>query len=611
MSEYARLKKRLASGWNTWNVRSVLSHVLLPEAFSLSLGVKEFPHTSYLAEALIAREQQREEELRPGLHAYDGSYTELTLSWKGIELRVESGHAGDDLVLCVTPLATQKMAPKLVVHAGMLWQRPGHVEQRATMLIARLPSREITVHATAAPVCDPHVPAVGPYLVMPLDAQVGVCTGRARTLNEIRACLDACRATQQACINRYGAVADVYEAMQTCLAWDTIYEPAQDRVITPVSRIWSCGAGGYILFCWDTFFAAYMAAVDHPDLACSNLIEMARECTPDGFVPNYAQPDGFKSYDRSQPPVGALAAREIYRRHGTRWALEEVFEPLLGWNRWWPRARAAGDWLAWGSTPYAPLAGRYWESAGVNATYGGALESGLDNSPMYDDVPFDSDRHVMQFADAGLTSLYVLDCDCLADIARVLGRAEEAELRERGRRFRAALGALWDADTGIFLNRRTDTGAYSQCISPTNFYPLLARAASPAQAERMVREHLLAPAEFGGEWVIPSIARNDPAFQEQYYWRGRIWPPMNFLVYLGLRHYDLTETRAQFAAKSEALLLKEWRARRYVCENYCAHTGAGGEAGAASDRFYHWGGLLGLVALIEHGAVSGPETPLS
>jgi len=32
--------------------------------------------------------------------------------------------------------------------------------------------------------------------------------------------------------------------------------------------------------------------------------------------------------------------------------------------------------------------------------------------------------------------------------------------------------------------------------------------------------------------VIPSIAIDDPAFPDQDYWRGRIWGPMNYLVYL-------------------------------------------------------------------------------
>ncbi len=45
--------RRLARGWNTWNVRSVLSHVLLPEGFSISLGIKLYSTGRCLREVLL------------------------------------------------------------------------------------------------------------------------------------------------------------------------------------------------------------------------------------------------------------------------------------------------------------------------------------------------------------------------------------------------------------------------------------------------------------------------------------------------------------------------------------------------------------------------------
>lgn len=48
MTHYENLKSRLACGWNTWNTRSVLSHVLLPGGFALSLGLKEWRKRRYL-----------------------------------------------------------------------------------------------------------------------------------------------------------------------------------------------------------------------------------------------------------------------------------------------------------------------------------------------------------------------------------------------------------------------------------------------------------------------------------------------------------------------------------------------------------------------------------
>jgi glycogen debranching enzyme len=125
----------------------------------------------------------------------------------------------------------------------------------------------------------------------------------------------------------------------------------------------------------------------------------------------------------------------------------------------------------------------------------------------------------------------------------------------------------------------------------------------------MVAEHFYNPEEFWGDWILPSIARSDPAYPEQTYWRGRIWAPMNFLVYLGLRRYDLPQARSDLADRSRQLLLKEWLEQGHVHENYNPDTGEGCDR-PNSDRFYHWGGLLGLISFVEAGIMPAPEQPL-
>jgi neutral trehalase len=218
---------------------------------------------------------------------------------------------------------------------------------------------------------------------------------------------------------------------------------------------------------------------------------------------------------------------------------------------------------------------------------------------MYDGASYNSESHLLEVADVGLMSMYVADCDALAEIADTLGKTEEAkELRDRSTRYRAKLGTMWDGKAGMFLNKDLVSGQLSMRLSPTNFYPMLAHAATPAQAKTMVEKHLLNPDEFWGDWVMPSIARNDPAFRDQQYWRGRIWGPMNYLVYLGLRNYDDPEVRKQFAQKSYDLFLKEWSVKGHVHENYNAVTGTGDDV-SSSDRFYHWGALLGYVEYLE------------
>lgn len=352
-----------------------------------------------------------------------------------------------------------------------------------------------------------------------------------------------------------------------------------------------------MLFDWDTFFAATLASIGDKDLAYANALEILREETPQGFVPNYARAGNWKSTDRSEPPVGSITVLDLYQRFHDRWFLEDAFTPLLRWNRWWNEHRQMEGFIVLGSDPDNQPANLDDRSRG---TWQGAVyESGLDNSPMYDGTFYNPQTHLLEYADVGMTSLYIADCDGLAQIADTLQKPAEAkELRDRARRYRAKLATLWDEKTGIFLNRDLHTGQFNYRLSPTNFYPMLAKAATPEQARRMIEKHLLNPDEFWGQWVIPMIARNDPAFKDQAYWRGRIWGPANYLVYLGLENYADADTRRQFAAKSYNLFLKEWNEKRHVHENYNAITGEGDDV-KSSDRFYHWGALLGYVESLE------------
>ena len=130
-----------------------------------------------------------------------------------------------------------------------------------------------------------------------------------------------------------------------------------------------------------------------------------------------------------------------------------------------------------------------------------------------------------------------------------------------------------------------------------------------SRAERMIAEHMLNPEEFWGEWV-PSIARNDPAFARQRYWKGAIWPPLNFLGYLALRQYGFEAAREELAAKSLDMFLTEWKRRGYVSENYSSITGTGDDERLSSDNFHSWGTLFAIPAFLEAGYLDPPEAAL-
>ena len=610
-AEYKAVQRRLAQGWNTWDVNSVMTQVLLPQGLAIHLSMK---HNStlngddMLTGALIGRMAKTAEEVFPGSHSWNGSYTDLQVTWKGHSWRVQSAHAGQDLVLLAAPLPSdskEPLAPTIVFSVNFLWNNRGSASKLPGTIEARSPDATLRVYCTCEPVSESAPrrevlnisPLAGPYFAGDFSGPVAISTGKPRTLAEVRAELQRSQAQYEQSLPARKETRSIADAIQTTLGWDTIFEPEKQRVVSPVSRLWSVSWGGYVIFDWDTFFAATMASLGDRDLAYADAVETLRESTTEGFVPNYARAGNWKSFDRSEPPVGAITVLGLYKKFGDRWLLSQCFPALLQWNRWWAQHRNIDGYLTWGSDGENPPGNLDDSSRG---TRGGAiLESGLDNSPMYDDAAFDAGTHLLQSADVGLMSMYIADCDALASMAETLQRSDEAaELRTRSSRYREKLQTLWNSDSAIFLNKDLRSGQFSARLSPTNFYPMMAHAATPEQAEAMVSRHLLNPKEFWGEWVIPSIARDDPAFKDQNYWRGRIWGPMNYLVYLGLRNYDLRQARSEFAAKSSALFQKEWSQNGHVHENYNAILGSGDDV-TSSDRFYHWGALLGYIEYLE------------
>jgi len=601
LESYGELKDKLLRGWNTWDVTSISTQVLLPEGLALNLQVHDTLSGRVLKGMFTGNQSKGSEKVWVKAHTPDGTYTDFEVRWMDFALRIRSCGGGDALSVLVTPLEEEASNPGfLVIEARAYYGRSMDVGTTEKGLKVEWEEGEVTVHALT-PLLDSGAEGM---LHLALDGPAAYAT-KAMSLKELQAQMDEAQSCYLEKKASWGALSEVYDAVQNAINWAVIYDDAKHRPLTPVARPWAYGwgersPGGYVLFCWDNYFASFMHAMESKDLAFNEAIVMSDEIDELGFVPNFTSIGGLKSRDRSQPPVGGMMVKEIYLRHPEKWFLEKTFDQLLTWNRWWDEKRQVQGYLCWGSNPFEPVLGDKRELVTGNFQ-AASYESGLDNTPMHDGVPFDTTTWTLMQGDVGLMGMYVGDCEALAFLADELGRKDEAfELREREGRYREKLRGMWDEEFGLFLNHRLDLDAPSRRISPTNFYALIGKAASQDQAERMMEEHFYNPDEFWGRHIMPSIARNDTAYVGMDYWRGSIWAPMNFLVYLGMRNYDLPQARKDLALKSRQLLLEEWGRDHFVRENYHAETGTG--PGSRSNPFYHWGALLGMIDLMEHGA---------
>ncbi len=604
---YIALKKKLNTGWGTYNTRNVLSRVLLPSCIEISMDFK-YQGTNfggYLDEAQITGDSLwRNAKVQPLVHSLHGEYSEMTLDWQDIKVRIQTAGSNNELYVLISPLQEMKHPSQVIVKGGLLWNKPGTITQKNDIITIETPEKNVQIFPSSKTITEYNVSASAPYFCLKLDQPTGFCTGEQHDISEIQEIIRKHKQQFLAHAAKYGKKLEpAYTAIITSLGFNTIYDPIYNRTVSMVSRQWNVKRGGYSFFGWDNFFLAYLSALESKELAYANVIEHLHDKTEEGFIPNCAQGNGRKTWDRSQPPVGSIMALAIYKKYKEKWFIDAVFNELLTWNQWWLKRRMNQNLLSWGSHPAKnPYHDKRYNNAGA-----AMLETGLDDSPMYYNVPFDTVNHTMMLHDVGLNALYIADCEALAEMAQLTGRKKEAkELEKRAKQFREQAQTLWNEETGIFLNKRTDTNMFNYKLSPTLFYALLAKMATHKQAERIINEHFYNENEFWGEWVLPSIARNDPAFEKQKYWRGAIWAPLNFLVYLSLKQYKLPKAQKDLAEKSGELFVKEWKRKGYVSENYSSITGTGDDFRIKSDRFYTWGALMGIIPFIEAGYMPTP-----
>ena len=590
-----QLQKKLKQGWNTWDVRSLTSHVFLPDNFALRFAVMDAATRTYVADFGWPEVE------RFGPHAIDGSYTCIDLKTGAHSLRIETAADGRKFAALVTPKSQEPFY--LHIEASLLWGTQGSIKAGPRAIEARAASgtrHAVSVSAKHDP--PPSDPSVQPHIALPMTGPVAVCCNASLSVAQAHKFIAGRREAYFAteALHADGNLGDGLHALQATVAWNTIYDPITDRIMTPVSRMWARGnCGGFVLFEWDNFFLGLLASTWSKEVAYANVLDMLGEIVPEGHVPNYVTPQTV-SRDRSEPPVGAYCVLKLWQAHRDVWFIRECFDRLVQWNRFWFEKRDHNNsgLLEWGSDPYPfKTTEAEWLTKNIGRRQGAMWESGLDNSPMWDDAVFNEELHCLELKDVGLNSLVALDCQCLAALAAALGKDDIArEMFEKGHALQERIEKmLWDPKSNLYLNRHWD-GKLSPRISPCNFYPLTAGIPDPERARKMIDEHLLNPKEFWGTYVIPSIARNDKAYKDQQYWRGRIWGPMNFIVFEGLRRYDLDDVAGKFAQKSLDLLLKEWRAKSHVHENYNATTGEGCDV-KSSDANYHWGALLAHIAL--------------
>ncbi|MFA3916987.1 MGH1-like glycoside hydrolase domain-containing protein [Ruegeria hyattellae] len=384
------------------------------------------------------------------------------------------------------------------------------------------------------------------------------------------------------------------QAVHDVLSWNHVMDPVNNRPYTVLTRNWDQRKfGGFGVWMNDNLLHALMWVMFDPKKARENIEAVFAGQTEAGNFPCLVT--GNDAWlDRSQPPIASYVVWSLFQVTADTAFLKWAYPRLLANYRWWWSHRVLPGLGLVGFGTSADVGSGLYKGTKLGARN----ESGMDNMAVHDEAEFDPETGLLLSADVGLNSILALDGEILGLMADHLGRRDETdELSAKTAAHKNDIQThLWDPERGVFANRLTN-GRFVRALAPTSFFPMSAGIATSDQATALVENYLTPEDKFGGAFTLPSASRDQPAFQDNVYWRGRVWGPLNYWVYQGLKRYDMNEKASDLAQKSMEMFAQNWT-HRQCGENYCATTGAITDQPDA-DCFYTWGALLPVLAVQE------------
>ncbi|MCB9989916.1 MAG: neutral trehalase [Rhodospirillales bacterium] len=183
------------------------------------------------------------------------------------------------------------------------------------------------------------------------------------------------------------------------------------------------------------------------------------------------------------------------------------------------------------------------------------IDHSYDQRALYIHSPF-------RVADLGVNMILLRANRDLLALARQIGQtaatcmtiADWISLQEQARE------KLWDPQTQAFHSLDLRTGKRLPQITSAAFLPFYG-GALPEPYQGPILERLKAW-EDQLSFLLPSLAPDDPAFEPERYWRGPVWPVVNFLAATGLAEHG-HRLQAERIRTDTAALIRDGGLREY------------------------------------------------
>ncbi|MEO6299141.1 MAG: hypothetical protein ABIO62_05870, partial [Paracoccaceae bacterium] len=341
--------------WNSWSDRPA-------EAVFLPLGVRITPVVySTRARATSAIEPRRD-VVRLGRHAIDGSVIELETELAGTTLAFASTKP-DPFALRGTWTAKTMAEWGLRFWVNIALSSDGgeivHFVSAEGAALVKIGTRfvalvtadapvQVTGHASISDLRQDfhdngyfHVESrsnAAPVLVLRFNLEMmprGAYAAAVADSAELAIAKARAALADQACAvmpSQTGLATGALDAVRDIVGWNTMWDAGNARPYTAVTRIWNLGT--FAVWYNDQTYAALLASVFDTNLARENMAVAHAGATPQGNVACIVT-SRDEWVDRSQPPLGALIAWQLYLRSGERSGLETIYPALARNQLWW------------------------------------------------------------------------------------------------------------------------------------------------------------------------------------------------------------------------------------------------------------------------------------
>ncbi len=301
------------------------------------------------------------------------------------------------------------------------------------------------------------------------------------------------------------------------------------------------------LWLWDSAIHALAFRHVDPELARNQIRAMLTHQLADGMLPDAIYDEGVVSTmghpiyaEVTKPPILAWTAMKLHETDPDLAFLEEIYIPLVRWNSWWFALNDDDvDGLVQYNHPYS---------------------SGLDDNPLWD--------YGMPVESPDLNTYLCVQMGSLAMIAELLGLDSEAAMwrRRAAAIVKRMISDMWDEEAGIFRALKDEEPL--PVVTPFNLYPLWT-GQLPDEIRNRLLEQLTDPEQFWGEFLLPSVAYNDPKFDPKTMWRGPVWVNINYFFVEALEQVGETALAQHLRTRTLDIIMQQ----RSIYEYYHAETG--------------------------------------